>query len=221
MMHLTVISHIVLFTSQAEAAKATAAAEAERVAAREAQRAAQAGRQESDQRARVFNEAVKAAVGKVKGELEAENAELRGALQQVGCGLCHNLQLIGRYCKHFWVRLKVFVGCDGGATGWLRPEQKQLPFGSNPTHVIVSNAAGARRVGGGAGAAGVPRGGPGCGQVGPCGAAGRSGHRDGAAGIAAGKGKEDHSVRYSCLSALGKRSSWRRFTLCCCLAFDF
>ncbi len=66
-----------LTATQAEAQAALAAAEADRSSRAEAQGMSEALRLESERRARVFNNAVKAAVGKVQRELEAERDELQ------------------------------------------------------------------------------------------------------------------------------------------------
>ncbi|GIL47021.1 hypothetical protein Vafri_3858 [Volvox africanus] len=74
--------------AEAEAHAALAAAEAERNSRAEAQGMSEALKVESERRARVFNNAVKAAVGKVQRELEAERdelqAQLRASLRSLG-----------------------------------------------------------------------------------------------------------------------------------------
>lgn len=62
---------------QAESHAAMAAAEAERNVRAEAEGLTETLRQDQERRARVFNNAVKAAVGKVQRELEAERDELQ------------------------------------------------------------------------------------------------------------------------------------------------
>lgn len=63
--------------AQAEAHAAAAAAEAERNTRAEAEGTSEALRQDAERRARVFNNAVKAAVGRVQRELEGERDELQ------------------------------------------------------------------------------------------------------------------------------------------------
>lgn len=63
-----------------------AAAEAERSSRAEAQGMSEVLRAESERRARVFNNAVKAAVGKVQRELEAERDELQVGAGAAGAG---------------------------------------------------------------------------------------------------------------------------------------
>jgi hypothetical protein len=62
---------------QAEAHAAAAAAEAERNTRAEAEGLTETLKLEQERRARVFNNAVKAAVGRVQAELEAERDELQ------------------------------------------------------------------------------------------------------------------------------------------------
>eukprot|EP00983_Pelagomonas_calceolata_P062053 1147121-Pelagomonas_calceolata.AAC.2 len=63
--------------SHAEAHAAVAAAEAERSTRAEAEGATETLRQEQERRARVFHNAVRAAVGRVQSQLERERDELQ------------------------------------------------------------------------------------------------------------------------------------------------
>mmetsp|Transcript_2916 Transcript_2916/g.6376 ORF Transcript_2916/g.6376 Transcript_2916/m.6376 type:complete len:835 (-) Transcript_2916:499-3003(-) len=69
--------------AQAEAHAAIAAAEAERNVRAEAEGLSESLKADSERRARVFNNAVKAAVGKVQRELEAERDELQSHLREM------------------------------------------------------------------------------------------------------------------------------------------
>lgn len=71
--------------AQSEAHAALAAAEAERSTRAEAEDQTETLRQEQERRARVFNNAVKAAVGRVQRELEGERDELQ--VSEKGWGL--------------------------------------------------------------------------------------------------------------------------------------
>lgn len=68
--------------SQAEAQAAISAAEAERSTRAEAEGMSESLRADAERRARVFNNAVKAAVSKVQRELEAERDELQVRMGQ-------------------------------------------------------------------------------------------------------------------------------------------
>ncbi|GAX77006.1 hypothetical protein CEUSTIGMA_g4453.t1 [Chlamydomonas eustigma] len=69
--------------AQIEAHAAVSAAEAERSTRAEAEGLSEALRQDGERRARVFNNAVRAAIGKVQRELEAERDELQCQLREM------------------------------------------------------------------------------------------------------------------------------------------
>jgi hypothetical protein len=105
---------LMLTPPQAEAQAALAAAEAERNNRAEAQGMSEALRQESERRARVFNNAVKAAVSKVQKDLQ-----VWGRLGGGGCMRCCHALLpcaaaqLSSACRK-WVLAA--GGCsDGGA----------------------------------------------------------------------------------------------------------
>lgn len=105
--------------TQAEAQAAVAAAEAERSIRAEAEGSAGAMRVEQERRARVFNDAVRAAVGRVQAGLEQERDEL-----QVGgaVGGCVGL----RGCARQWVKHRRPLSHTHFCTHTPPPMQAQL-----------------------------------------------------------------------------------------------